>query len=201
MPRKSPFREEDMRFKRQEKEPKPRILAVVFFVMDQSGSMVPERITIARAVCQYMVRWLRKKREYKDVKMVFIKQEAESEEVSEENFFKRAGSGGTLISSAWELINEMIKNDYPPSRYNVYAVHFTDGENFGTDNEYVEARMRELLSKVNLFGYFQYKDSHHTRSTTDILKYVQKNAKNLRLLLVPDLHMVRPALEEFLKED
>lgn len=197
---KAPFREDDLRFKRHEKEPKPQMLAVVFFVMDQSGSMNQERIMIARAVCQYFLRWLKKKREYKDVVTIFIKQEAESEEVSEEKFFTRTGNGGTKISTAWELILEFIKKRYPSERYNSYVIHFTDGENEGSDNVHVVEIMPVLLGKVNLFGYFQYRGPEQG-NMRPFLENIQKQHANLKLLFVEDTKGIKPALEEFLREE
>ena len=196
---KTPFREDDFRFKRREREPKPQIIAVVFLVMDQSGSMNQERIMIARAVCQYFLRWLRKKREYKDVVAVFIKQEGISEEVLEEQFFTRIGSGGTKFSTAWVLIDDLISKKYPPQRYNAYAIHFTDGENEGQDNPVGEKAMDVLLPRLNLFGYFQYKELASSNATWNT--NVQKKRRNLKLIIVESATSVRSAIEEFLEEE
>ncbi len=201
MPKKAPFREDDLRFKRTEKEPKPKLLAVVFMAMDQSGSMSEERIIIARAVCQYFVRWIRSKREYKDVEIVFIKQEGESAVVTEEQFFTRVDRGGTRFSTAYELMNDLITKKYDPDKYNVYVIHFTDGENESGDNGPAEEEVKELLPRVNLFGYIQFEESPGGQGMRDIFTRMKKNHANLKVLVAGRTSEIKPALEELLDEN
>ncbi len=200
MSRKNAFHQDDLRFRRNEKEPKPKLRAVVLLAMDQSGSMNAERIMIARAVSQYFLRWLRSKREYKSVEVVFIKQEGLSEEVTEEKFFTRTGSGGTKFSTAWELMNEMIDERFPPAKYNVYGMHYTDGENEAGDNDPAEKAMKLLLPKMNLFGYLQFQKSSGANDMLERLTRIQKEHGNLKTLFAGKKHEVLPALEEFLQE-
>lgn len=201
MPRKDPYHEDDLRFRRNEKQPKPRMLAVVFLAMDQSGSMSAQRIMIARAVCQYFLRWLRAKREHKGIVVVFIKQEGISEVVSEDKFFTRTGSGGTKFSTAYELTDELIEKDFSPKRYNIYGIHFTDGENDNGDNDAAESALTLLLSKMNLFGYFQFQKSQHSNETLSRFERLATRHSNLKILFAGKTSEIRSALEEFLREE
>lgn len=201
MPGKDPYHEDDLRFKRTEKEPKPKLLAVVFMAMDQSGSMSDERINIARAVCQYFVRWLRSKREYKDVEIVFIKQEGLSAVVTEEQFFTRIDRGGTKFSTAYELMNDLITKEYNPGKYNVYVIHFTDGENEQNDNGPAEEEMKEILPRVRLFGYVQFEESPGGQGMRDIFTRMKKSHPNLKVLIAGRTSEIKPALEELLEEN
>lgn len=142
---------DDLRFKTWEDIVIPHSNAVVLAMMDTSGSMGIFEKYIARSFFFWMVRFLRTK--YEKVEIVFIAHHTEAKEVSEDHFFTKGESGGTICSSAYRLALEIIDKRYPPGRYNIYPFHFSDGDNLTSDNERCIKLVRELMKRVNLFGY------------------------------------------------
>jgi sporulation protein YhbH len=142
---------DDLRFKTWEEIVIPHSNAVVLAMMDTSGSMGIFEKYIARSFFFWMVRFLRTK--YEKVEIVFIAHHTEAKEVSEDHFFSKGESGGTICSSAYRLALEIIDKRYPPSRYNIYPFHFSDGDNLTSDNERCIKLVRELMKRSNLFGY------------------------------------------------
>ena len=143
--------DEDLRFKTWEDVVRPHSNAVVIAMMDTSGSMGVFEKYVARSFFFWMVRFLRTK--YNRVDIRFIAHHTEAKEVTEEQFFKRGESGGTLCSSAYRLALAMIDRRYPPHRYNIYPFHFSDGDNLVSDNERCVQLVQELIKRSNLFGY------------------------------------------------
>jgi uncharacterized sporulation protein YeaH/YhbH (DUF444 family) len=109
-----------------------------------------------------MTRFLRHR--YEKVDIVFIAHHTEAKEVSEEQFFTRGESGGTICSSAYAKALEIIDERYPPSRYNLYPIHFSDGDNLTSDNERCLRLIEQLLERANLFGYGEV--NQYNRSST-----------------------------------
>src|SRR5699024_8074307 len=141
--------DEDLRFKTWEDVVIPHSNAVVLAMMDTSGSMGIFEKYIARSFFFWMIRFLRTK--YDMVEIVFIAHHTEAKEVSEYHFFNKGESGGTICSSAYRKALEIIDKRYPPSRYNIYPFHFSDGDNLTSDNERCVKLVRELMSRSNLF--------------------------------------------------
>lgn len=106
---------------------------------------------VARTFFFWMVRFLRSK--YHSVKMEFIAHHTEAKRVTEHEFFNKGESGGTICSSAYQLALDLIKNEYPPARFNIYPVHFSDGDNLTSDNEHSVKLVKELLENSRVFGY------------------------------------------------
>ena len=119
--------------------------------MDVSGSMGEFKKYIARSFFFWMVRFLRTK--YDNVEIVFISHHTEAKEVTEEQFFTQGESGGTVVSSAYQLALDIIRARFPPRDWNVYPFHFSDGDNYYSDNEEAVRLADELIETCNLFGY------------------------------------------------
>lgn len=145
------IRNEDMRFKTWEDIRKPQSSAVVMAMMDTSGSMGPFEKYIARSFFFWMVRFLRTK--YEQVEICFLSHDTEAKRVGEEAFFTKGESGGTRCSSVYKLALELLESEYPPSHYNAYAFHFSDGDNLDSDNAVTSALVREMLERINMLGY------------------------------------------------
>ena len=90
---------------------------------------------------------------YEQVEIAFIAHHTEAKEVTEEAFFTKGESGGTICSSAYRYALKIIDNRYPPHRYNIYPFHFSDGDNLTSDNERCVRLVKELIERCNLFGY------------------------------------------------
>src|SRR5258708_21226135 len=125
-------KKEDLRFKTWEETVQYESNAVVMAWMDVSGSMGEFKKYIARSFYFWMVRFLRTK--YDNVDIVFISHHTEAKEVTEEQFFTQGESGGTVVSSAYQLALDIIKQRYRPDDCNIYPFHFSDCDNYYSDN-------------------------------------------------------------------
>jgi sporulation protein YhbH len=142
--------------------------AVVIAMRDVSGSMGEFEKYISRAFYFWMVRFLRTK--YHAVQIVFITHHTEAKEVDEETFFSLGESGGTRVSSAYQLCLEIIDQRYPADRWNIYPFHFSDGDNWGDeDNARCVKLVRQLIERCNLFGYGEIKEEAYSRWATSSL--------------------------------
>ncbi len=161
--------------------------AVVIYMMDVSGSMGDEQKEIVRTESFWINLWL--KSQYKDIEVRYIIHDATAKEVDEETFFRTRESGGTLISSAFKLCKEIIDRDYNPDDWNIYPFHFSDGDNWSTDDTKLCLNIldREIIPKSNVFCYGQvdsrygsgqfYKDliNHYGEKSDDIILSKIKN--------------------------
>jgi sporulation protein YhbH len=142
--------------------------AVVIAMRDVSGSMGEFEKYISRAFYFWMVRFLRTK--YASVQIVFITHHTEAKEVDEQTFFSLGESGGTRVSSAYKLCGDIIDQRYPADRWNIYPFHFSDGDNWGDDdNARCVKLVRDLIGRCNLFGYGEIKEEVYSRWATSSL--------------------------------
>ncbi|MEX2113088.1 MAG: DUF444 family protein, partial [Pirellulales bacterium] len=152
-PRVVPIRE-DKRYRAWTETPDPQANAVVVYLMDVSGSMTDEQKEIVRTAAFWLDAWLRS--QYRGVERRYIIHDAAAKEVDEETFYHTRESGGTRISSAYKVCSDLLEREFPTSDWNVYCFQFSDGDNWGEDNEKSLALLREkLLPAVNLFCYGQ----------------------------------------------
>jgi sporulation protein YhbH len=195
------FKKEDLRFKTWEEDIKHESNAVVISIMDVSGSMGEFKKYIARSFYFWMVRFLRTK--YDNVKIVFISHHTEAKEVTEEQFFTQGESGGTVVSSAYKLALEIIKERFPAKDWNIYPFHFSDGDNYYSDNDEAVRLADELIKTCNLFGYGEIGEegaSSYRRSSGALLSLYKDHLKNKDRFIgvrIDDKEDVYPALKEF----
>ena len=145
------FHEDDLKYRHYKITKKPCTNAVIFFVMDVSGSMSQEKKFLARSFYFLLFQFLRLK--YETVEIVFISHDTEAKEVEEKEFFSVGSTGGTVASTALNLANEIISKRFHPSSWNIYLFQCSDGDNFGYDNEKFLDEARKLLNSVQLYGY------------------------------------------------
>jgi uncharacterized protein len=150
-----PFHEADLKYKHIEITKKPITNAVIFMIMDVSGSMTKQKKFLARSFFFLLYQFIRYR--YSTVELVFISHTTEANEVSEDDFFKKASSGGTYISSGLEKAKNIIDGRYSPASWNIYTFHCSDGENWSEDNEKAKKYMQELITISQLSGYIQIK--------------------------------------------
>ena len=172
---------DDLRFKTWEEVQKPHSNAVVLALMDTSGSMGSFEKYIARSFFFWMARFLRRK--YEHVEIVFVAHHTEAKEVTEEDFFTRGESGGTICSSASQKAIDIIDTRYPPANWNIYPFHFSDGDNLTSDNEKCVNLIQELIKRANMFGYGEV--NQYNRSSTLMSAY--KNIQHKKFLY----HVIR----------
>ncbi len=146
---------DDMRYRSWKTEEEPVANAVILYMMDVSGSMGDEQKEIVRIESFWLDAWLQ--RQYKGVETRFIIHDAVAREVDRDTFFRTRESGGTMISSAYKLAAQMIDEDYPPSEWNIYPFHFSDGDNWSVDDTLlcIELMKKTLLPASNVFCYGQ----------------------------------------------
>lgn len=145
----------DRRYRTWKPRPNPAANAVIIYIMDVSGSMGADQKELVRIESFWLDAWIR--RHYQGTRSVFIVHDAAAKEVDRETFFRIRESGGTVISSAYELASRVIKERYPPQDWNLYLFHFTDGENYSRQDtaKCLDMLERQMLPSVNLFGYGQ----------------------------------------------
>ncbi len=140
-----PFHQSDLEYKHIKSKPKENDNAVIFFIMDVSGSMTQSKKFMARSFFFLLYHFLRYK--YKNVDLVFISHTVDAKEVQEDEFFTRGSSGGTLISSGIEKCVNIINQRYHIDHWNIYAFHCSDGDNWKSDiNKSIELakKLRDL---------------------------------------------------------
>ncbi|MBD3917609.1 sporulation protein YhbH [Paenibacillus sp. PR3] len=162
---------DDLRYKTWEEIIKPQSNAVIIAMMDTSGSMGSFEKYCARSFFFWMTRFLR--HQYEKVELVFIAHHTEAKEVTEEEFFTRGESGGTICSSAYIKAIEIIDSRYPPNMYNIYPFHFSDGDNLTSDNERCVKLIGELLKRANLFGYGEVNQYNRSSTLMSAYKHIQ----------------------------
>lgn len=185
---------EDLRFKQGDWQEVLENNAVVIAMRDVSGSMGDFKKRMARTFCHWMLRFLRTR--YHAVETVFLVHHATAREVGEEEFFRLGESGGTKVSSVYALCREVIAARYPPQRWNLYPIHFSDGDNWSdADNRRTADLVTEMLPWVNAFGYVEIRESAHGSSLLQQLAKIQH--PRFRLLTIRRPEDVWPALQQF----
>jgi sporulation protein YhbH len=172
--------------------------AVVIAMRDVSGSMGEFEKYISRAFYFWMVRFLRTK--YASVQIVFITHHTDAKEVDEQTFFELGESGGTRVSSAYQLCNDIIDQRYPADRWNIYPFHFSDGDNWGDDdNSRCVKLVRRILERCNLFGYGEIKEEVYSRWATSSLMsaFTEITAPEFVAITIKSKEDVYPALRKF----
>jgi hypothetical protein len=142
----------DLRYRSRVKVPVPTSKAVMFCLMDVSGSMDEGRKDLSKRF--FILLYLFLTRHYEKIDIVFIRHHTQAQEVDEENFFHARETGGTVVSSALVLMEEIIRERYSPSEWNIYGAQASDGDNWHHDS----GRCRELLAEklLPLCRYFAY---------------------------------------------
>jgi uncharacterized protein len=157
----------DIRYRRFETTPKPVAQAVMFCLMDVSGSMTEHMKDLAKRF--YMLLYVFLKRRYRHVEIVFIRHTDRAEEVDEETFFHGPASGGTLVSSALQAMHDIVRSRFRPSDWNIYAAQASDGDNSSSDGEVAGRLLTEMILPVSqFFAYLEVGESGgHTFDLSD----------------------------------
>ncbi|MCM3748060.1 sporulation protein YhbH [Paenibacillus pasadenensis] len=184
---------EDLRYKTWQEVMKPHSNAVVLALMDTSGSMGSFEKYCARSFFFWMTKFLRRK--YEHVEIVFIAHHTEAKEVTEEEFFTRGESGGTICSSAYQKALDIIDSRYPTANWNIYPFHFSDGDNLTSDNEKCVKLIEELMKRSNMFGYGEV--NQYNRSSTLMSAYKHIQTKKFLYSVIRDKSEVYDALKRF----
>lgn len=195
-----PFHTDDMRYFHIAPTEREQSNAVIFCIMDTSGSMGTVKKYLARSFYFLLFQFVRQK--YQNVEVVFIAHHTDAKEVTEEEFFHKVESGGTYVSSGYRKALDIINDRYHPSLWNIYAFHCSDGDNFYSDNERAVQAAQELCSVCNLFGYGEIKpagSAYYSGSMLEVFRQVTH--ENFHMLVIEKKEDLWPAFKSFLTRD
>ena len=187
---------EDKRYRSFKVKPSPFSRAVIILMMDVSGSIGQEEREIVRLETFWIDTWL--KHNYKGITTRYIVHDARAHEVDRETFFHLGTAGGTMISSAYQLCSDLIEKDYDPNQWNIYAFHFSDGDNWSRDDteKCINLLTDKLLTKVNLFGYCQVEKGHLDGRFIHDLNESLANADNMVLSSLKEKEEIYDSLKD-----
>ncbi|AQM60464.1 sporulation protein YhbH [Clostridium baratii] len=193
-----PFREEDLRYYRIKQKPKRESNAVMIFIMDVSGSMDSTKKYLARSFFFVLSKFLRRK--YNNIAFEFVSHTTTAKRVNEHEFFHKAESGGTYISSGLDMALDIISKDYPKEMWNIYPVYASDGDNWTEDNDKAMEAVKKLCSISNMFGYAELLPS--TYSTTMYYRFKKEiNEENFIPVVVKEKKDLWEALKIMLSKE
>ncbi len=184
----------DLRYRNRTKEPSPTTQAVMFCLMDVSGSMDEARKEMAKRF--FILLYLFLTRTYKHIQVVFIRHHTTAKEVDEENFFHSRETGGTVVSSALELMYSIIQERYPTSDWNIYAAQASDGDNWEGDSPSCGKLLTERI--MPLLQYFAYVEimPHNHQSLWRMYEEVKGQYRNFDMQSIADANEIYPVFRK-----
>ncbi len=195
-----PFHRDDLKYRRLVADLRLQSNAVVLCIMDTSGSMDIMKKYLARSFFFLLYQFVHTR--YHNVEVVFIAHDTRAREVSEEEFFSKGESGGTMISSGYNKALEIVQGRYHPSLWNIYAFHCSDGDNWPHDNGAALAAARELCEVCNLFGYGEIKPLNSGSYGDSLLElFDEVDAKNFHALMIENKEDIWPSFRRFLSRE
>ncbi|WP_430789778.1 sporulation protein YhbH [Virgibacillus flavescens] len=192
-----PIHNDDLRFKTWNNTAKPESKAVVLAMMDTSGSMGNFEKYMSRSFFFWMTKFLRSK--YETVEIEFIAHHTEAKVVTEEAFFSKGESGGTICSSAYLKALELIDEKYNPTRFNIYPFHISDGDNISSDNVRCRKLVQEIMGVSNMFGYGEVNE--RSRHTTLMNAFSNMDNPKFRHYIMKEKSDVYHALKSFFRKE
>ncbi len=195
-----PFHRGDLKYRRLVADLRLQSNAVVLCIMDTSGSMDTMKKYLARSFFFLLYQFVHTR--YHNVEVVFIAHDTRAREVSEEEFFSKGESGGTMISSGYNKALEIVQGRYHPTLWNIYAFHCSDGDNWPHDNGAALAAARELCGVCNLFGYGEIKPLNSGSYGDSLLElFDEVDAKNFHSLMIENKEDIWPSFRRFLSRE
>ena len=184
----------DLRYNNRVKEPFPSSQAVMFCLMDVSGSMNEERKDIAKRF--FILLYLFLTRAYDNIDLVFIRHHTTAKEVDEEEFFYSRETGGTVVSSALELMYEIIMDRYPTDQWNIYAAQASDGDNWEGDSPTCrELLIDKIMPCVQYYAYVEITAYEH-QSLWREYERVHDHFPNFAMQEIDGLGSIYPVFRE-----
>lgn len=192
-------RKEDKRYRAADVVEDTIANACIIYMMDVSGSMGEEQKSIARITSFWINAWIRK--HFKGLETRYIIHDTTAKEVSEEDFFRTAESGGTQISSAYRLCADIMNEEYPATEWNIYTFHFSDGDNWShEDNEKaLDIVRKEILPFVSQFAYGQIKSGYGSGDFYNVLQAGMGNEPGMCLSKIEGKDGILSSIKDFLK--
>jgi len=188
----------DLRFRNRVRVPVPASRAVMFCLMDVSGSMDESRKDLAKRF--FILLYLFLTRHYEKIDVVFIRHHTQAQEVDEQNFFHATETGGTVVSSALVLMEEIIRARYPRSEWNIYGAQASDGDNWHHDS----GRCREMLADkiLPLCRYFAYVQvAEQEQNLWEEYSKLEGEVKHFAMRKAVEVAQIYPVFRELFKKE
>jgi uncharacterized protein len=188
----------DLRYRNRVRVAVPTSKAVMFCLMDVSGSMDEGRKELSKRF--FILLYMFLTRHYEKIDLVFIRHHTQAQEVDEENFFHARETGGTVVSSALVLMEEIIKARYNPSEWNIYGAQASDGDNWHHDS----GRCRELLSTklLPLCRYFAYVQvAEEEQNLWEEYAHVLEDHRHFAMRKATEASQIYPVFRDLFKKE
>lgn len=194
--RRIPFIDEiDLRYRQHVKQPKPATSAVMFCLMDVSGSMTQMHKDIAKRF--FILLYLFLKKNYKKIEVVFIRHHTSAKEVDEEEFFYSRETGGTIVSSALKLMQKIIESRYSPSEWNIYAAQASDGDNWNDDSPVCGKLLaNQILPLVQYYAYVEITPQDHQMLWYEYEKIMERFPQSFAMQQIADPGEIYPVFRQ-----
>lgn len=187
----------DLRYNNRIKVPSPSTQAVMFCVMDVSGSMDEAKKDIAKRF--FILLYLFLTRNYEKIELVFIRHHTSAKEVDEHEFFYSRETGGTVVSSALEMVHNVMKERFPISAWNIYVAQASDGDNWNADSPYCREILDErIMPLVQYYSYIEIMPRHH-QSLWEMYDKVKSKHVNFAMESIHSAADIYPVFRELFK--
>jgi uncharacterized protein len=184
----------DLRYNNRIRQPMPSTRAVMFCLMDVSGSMDETKKDIAKRF--FILLYLFLNRNYQHIEIVFIRHHTSAKEVDEQEFFYSRETGGTVVSSALELMRDIIQQRYSSSSWNIYGAQASDGDNWNADSPYCKSLLIEsIMPHVQYFSYVEIMPRHH-QSLWEAYMEVKEQCSHFAMQHIDNLQDIYPVFRE-----
>ncbi|QQX82195.1 YeaH/YhbH family protein [Shewanella sp. KX20019] len=188
----------DLRYNNYAKREVPSSQAVMFCLMDVSGSM--DQATKDMAKRFYILLYLFLTRTYKNLEVVYIRHHTQAKEVDEHEFFYSQETGGTIVSSALKLMHEIQQKRYPATEWNIYAAQASDGDNWADDSPSCHQILeKQLLPVVRYFSYIEITNRAHQTLWREY-ETLQKTHTNIAVQHIKQAEDIYPVFRELFKK-
>ncbi len=189
----------DLKYNLHVKHPIPHSRAVMFCIMDVSGSMDQNTKDIAKRF--FLLLYLFLQRNYEHTEVVFIRHHTSAKEVNEEEFFYSRETGGTIVSSALNLMDEILQERYPPSQWNIYGAQASDGDNWNDDSTVCYKVLTEkILQKLQYFSYVEITSRDHQALWYAYEKVVQDFPESFAMKQLVDASDIYPVFRQLFQK-
>jgi len=188
----------DLRYRNRVRVPVPSAKAVMFCLMDVSGSMDEARKDMSKRF--FMLLYLFLTRHYDKIELVFIRHHTQATEVTEDEFFHTTETGGTVVSSALKLMHDIVRARYPSNEWNIYGAQASDGDNWHQDSGQCRKILDEqLLPLVRYYAYVQVADAE--QNLWEEYAQLSEVHKNFAMRKVSDAADIYPVFRDLFKKE
>ena len=189
----------DLRFRNYAKEAVPTSKAVMFCLMDVSGSMDQATKDIAKRF--YILLYLFLTRTYQTIDVVYIRHHTQAKEVDEQEFFYSQETGGTIASSALELMIKIMNDRYNPTEWNIYGAQASDGDNWADDSPHCRQLMsKEIMPRSRYFAYIEITQRAHQTLWQQYLT-MQEQYSHFAMQHIKTVEDIYPVFRELFKKN